>query len=82
VRQSGHEVHMPLPRVSTKQKVWKLCLHAVVVTSDAGPRASKQIAHSSAGEGSEDHEDVKAMAEIRVRKQRNTLTQSSQQRLV
>ena len=26
----GHitDVHMPLPRVSTRQKVWKLCLHA------------------------------------------------------
>jgi len=48
VRHSGHEVHMPLPSVSTRQKVWNVCLHAVVVTSDAGPRISRQMAHSSA----------------------------------
>ncbi len=28
VRHRGQEVHMPLPRVSTRQKVWNVCLHA------------------------------------------------------
>jgi hypothetical protein len=28
VRHRGQEVHMPLPKVSTRQKVWNVCLHA------------------------------------------------------